>query len=87
MPGHHIQIDVKFLSFIDERGEKICRFEYPAIDDATRVRALKIYEKHTEPTSIVQEHRPEMNFEFDASLKVPSHAYPDLVQSRFTANG
>jgi hypothetical protein len=28
-----------------------------------------------------------MNFEFDASLKVPSHAYLALVQSRSTALG
>ena len=41
-------MDVKFLSFIDERGKKIRRFQYTAIDDATRVRALKIYEKHTQ---------------------------------------
>ena len=52
VPGHHIQMDVKFLSFIDERGEKIRRFQYTAIDDATRVRALKIYEKHTQASAI-----------------------------------
>ena len=52
VPGHHIQMDVKFLSFIDERGEKIRRFQDTAIDDATRVRALKIYEKHTQASAI-----------------------------------
>jgi transposase-like protein len=40
VPGHHIQMDVKFLTFIGKKGEKIRRFQYTAIDDATRVRAL-----------------------------------------------
>ena len=43
VPGHHIQVDVKFLTFIDKRGCKLSRFQYTAIDDATRIRALKIY--------------------------------------------
>ncbi len=52
VPGHHIQMDVKFLTFIGKRGEKIRRFQYTAIDDATRVRALKVYDKHTQANAI-----------------------------------
>ena len=52
VPGHHIQMDVKFLTFDGPRGEQIRRFQYTAIDDATRVRALKIYEKHTQANAI-----------------------------------
>ena len=52
VPGHHIQMDVKFLTFIGKKGEKIRRFQYTAIDDATRVRALKVYEKHTQANAI-----------------------------------
>ena len=52
VPGHHIQVDVKFLTFIGKRGEKVRRFQYTAIDDATRVRALKIYNKHTQANAI-----------------------------------
>ena len=48
VPGHHIHMDVNFLSFIGKRGEKIRRFQYTAIDDATLVRALKVYYKHTQ---------------------------------------
>lgn len=48
VPGHHVQVDVKFLFFIDESGQRIKRFQYTAIDDSTRIRALKIYEKHTQ---------------------------------------
>ena len=52
VPGHHIQVDVKFLTFIGKSGEKVRRFQYTAIDDATRVRALKVYEKHTQANAI-----------------------------------
>jgi len=52
VPGHHIQVDVKFLTFKGKRGEKVRRFQYTAIDDATRVRALKVYEKHTQANAI-----------------------------------
>ncbi len=52
VPGHHVQVDVKFLRFNDEEGHKIRRFQYTAIDDATRIRALKIYQRHTQQNAI-----------------------------------
>lgn len=52
VPGHHIQVDVKFLKFEGSQGEKVKRFQYTAIDDATRIRALKIYSKHTQENAI-----------------------------------
>lgn len=52
VPGHHVQVDVKFLRFNDEEGRKIRRFQYTAIDDATRIRALKIYQRHTQQNAI-----------------------------------
>ena len=52
VPGHHIQVDVKFLSFKDPEGKKVKKYQYTAIDDATRVRALKIYPKHNQKSSI-----------------------------------
>lgn len=52
VPGHRIQVDVKFLNFIDKKGKKIRRFQYTAIDDATRIRALKSYSKHTQVNAI-----------------------------------
>jgi hypothetical protein len=52
VPGHHVQIDVKFLDFQRQDGQKVRRFQYTAIDDATRIRALKIYEKHTQENAI-----------------------------------
>jgi len=52
VPGHHIQVDVKFLDFKSIEGKKVRRFQYTAIDDATRIRALKIYERHTQKNAI-----------------------------------
>ena len=52
VPGHHIQVDVKFLTFPSQDGEKIRRFQYTAVDDATRIRALKIYQRHTQKNAI-----------------------------------
>ena len=51
-PGHHVQVDVKFLVFNSPEGEKIKRYQYTAIDDCTRIRALKAYEKHNQLSSI-----------------------------------
>ena len=52
VPGHHIQIDVKFVNFNDENNQAIRRYQYTAIDDSTRVRALKIYPRHTQKNAI-----------------------------------
>jgi len=52
VPGHHIQVDVKFLSFKTSDGGKIRRFQYTAIDDATRIRALRIYARHNQKNAM-----------------------------------
>ena len=51
VPGHHIQVDVKFLIF-NENGKKTRRYQYTAIDDATRLRILKVYAGHNQKSSI-----------------------------------
>ena len=52
VPGHHVQVDVKFLKLTGQDGRRVMRFQYTAIDDATRIRALKIYDKHTQANAI-----------------------------------
>lgn len=52
VPGHQVQIDVKFLFFRDKNGNRVKRFQYTAIDDATRIRALKVYSAHTQANAI-----------------------------------
>jgi hypothetical protein len=46
VPGHQIQVDVKFLKFIDKSRRAVKRYQSTAIDDATRARGLKIYARH-----------------------------------------
>ena len=46
VPGHHVQLDVMFLQFKGEDGRRLKRYQFTAIDDATRIRALRIYERH-----------------------------------------
>ncbi len=51
MPGHHIQVDVKFLQLKDEAGKAVK--QYTAIDDATRIRALQVFSKHNQACAIL----------------------------------
>ncbi len=43
---------MKFLDFITSDGKPVRRFQYTVVDDATRIRALKIYERHTQKSAI-----------------------------------
>ena len=52
VPGHHVQVDVKFANLNDSTGKRVRRYQFTAIDDATRIRALKLYEKHTQTSAI-----------------------------------
>ena len=52
VPGHHVQVDVKFLRLKDREGKTIRRYQYTAIDDATRIRALQVYPKHNQICAI-----------------------------------
>lgn len=52
VPGHHVQIDVKFLQLKDNKGMMVKRYQYTAMDDATRIRALQIYPKHNQNCAI-----------------------------------
>jgi transposase InsO family protein len=52
VPGHHIQVDVKFLQLKDREGKTVKRYQYTAIDDATRIRALQIFAEHNQDRAI-----------------------------------
>ena len=51
VPGHQVQVDVKFASLKDPEGHTVRRFQYTAIDDATRIRALKMYQRHNQQSA------------------------------------
>ena len=46
VPGHQVQVDVKFVQLQDPAGKTVTRYQSTAIDDATRIRALQIFPKH-----------------------------------------
>jgi hypothetical protein len=52
VPGHHVQVDVKFLTLQSATGTRVRRYQYTAIDDATRIRALRVYRRHTQQNAI-----------------------------------
>lgn len=52
VPGHHIQVDVKFLALTNVEGQRERQFQCTAIDDATGIWALKIYPRHTQANAI-----------------------------------
>ena len=45
-------MDVTFLTLKRKRGKPVRRFQYTAIDDATRIRALKVYTRHSQQNAI-----------------------------------
>jgi transposase InsO family protein len=52
VPGHRVQVDVKFLRLKNREGKIVKRYQYTAIDDATRIRALQILPKHNQDCAI-----------------------------------
>ena len=48
VPGHQVQVDVKFLHWKDQSGKAVKRYQYTAIEDATRNRALQIFSNHNQ---------------------------------------
>ena len=52
VPGHHVQVDVTFLKLVGKDGKATRRYQYTAIDDATRIRALTVYTRHTQKNAI-----------------------------------
>ncbi len=49
-PGHRLQMDVKFLERIPGTGKRL--YQFTAIDDCTRIRVLKIYDRCNQRTAI-----------------------------------
>ena len=52
VPGHHVQMDVKVLSFTTDEGLRLRRYQFTVIDDANRIRALQIHNRHSQANAI-----------------------------------
>src|SRR3954449_9797488 len=50
LPGHRVQVDVKFLGPIGAKRKK--HYQFTAIDDCTRIRVLRIYDRNNQKTAI-----------------------------------
>jgi transposase InsO family protein len=50
LPGHRVQIDVKFIAPL--RGLRKKHYQFTAIDDCTRIRVLRIYDRLNQKTAI-----------------------------------
>ena len=46
--SHLVQVDVTFLKLIGNDGKATRRHQCTAIDDPTRIRALKVYKRHNQ---------------------------------------
>jgi transposase InsO family protein len=50
-PGHRVQIDVKFIAPL-KGSRKGCYYQFTAIDDCTRLRVLRLYDRLNQKTAI-----------------------------------
>jgi transposase InsO family protein len=50
LPGHHVQVDVKFIEPLAGSSKK--HYQFTAIDDCTRIRVLRIYPRNNQKTAI-----------------------------------
>jgi transposase InsO family protein len=49
-PGHRVQVDVKFVAPL--KGSRKKHYQFTAIDDCTRIRVLRIYDRLNQTTAI-----------------------------------
>jgi transposase InsO family protein len=49
-PGHRVQVDVKFIAPL--QGSRKKHYQFTAIDDCTRIRVLRIYDRLSQKTAI-----------------------------------
>jgi transposase len=51
-PGHQLQVAVKFIEPLGQKGHKKRYYQYTAIDDCTRLRVLRAYPRNDQKTAI-----------------------------------
>ena len=85
-PGHRLQIDVKFLERIP--GTRTRLYQFTAIDDCTRIRVLKVYDRCNQGTAIrfLDEVLPRLPFrvrvvQTDNGAEFQSHSHWRLEES------
>ena len=81
VPGHHVQVDVKFLTLQGPAGQRVRRYQYTAIDDATRVRALRVYRRHTQGIRhvYIKARTPQLNGKVERSHRTDQQEFYQLL--------
>ncbi|WP_423793899.1 DDE-type integrase/transposase/recombinase [Microbacterium yannicii] len=51
-PGHQLQVDVKFIEPLGQTAKRKRYYQYTAIDEYTRIRGLRAYERNNQKTAI-----------------------------------
>ncbi len=69
LPGHRVQIDVKFIQPLPGAPKARKYYQFTAIDDCTRLRVLRIYDRCNQRTAIqFLDYLPERLDELDVDL-------------------
>ena len=65
------------MEFQKSEGQPVRRFQYTAVDDATRVRALKIYDLHTQQNAVafIDEAISKFPFRIDTARSDTGHEF------------
>jgi transposase len=50
LPGHRVQVDVKFIAPL--KGSRKKHYQFTAIDDCTRIRVLRVYDRLNQQSAI-----------------------------------
>ena len=76
LPGHRVQIDVKFIEPLKTASSRRKYYQFTAIDDCTRLRILRIYPRLNQTTAI--------QFLDDVALAaaVQARGHPDRQRDR-----
>jgi hypothetical protein len=51
MPGHQLQVNVKFIEPLGQTGRRRKLYQFTAIDDCTRLRVLRAYPRCDQKTA------------------------------------
>jgi hypothetical protein len=74
LPGHRVQLDVKFITPL--RGSRKKHYQFTAIDDCTRIRVLRIYDRLNQKTAIQF-----VDYVLE-KLPLPGRGHPDRQRRR-----
>ena len=85
MPGHQIQVDVKFLKFEDKDGKPVKRYQYTAIDDATRHDVIVARLMNNRPMRVREKGPLFIVYPFDTKAELRSELYYNRAAWQLTA--